>query len=522
LPRVQRTSGLVDFPKIEPATLEIRSLFDLLRLVTCAYRCPNLVHDEPARRFLAHVMGRHGIYGNRPGFVVEVALALHDRTDPFPQRLRQLIPELRNVLYNTRSLVVNEFLRNQRRLLSAGFAGGDGVAKAVPNPQKRNNARNLPGEGLRDMSSEQSLLVHHYAHLSRLGVGYASGGWILYNSHPRQVETIAAPGAEDSHFRHEVEKRTPFLPKIVFPVAHDECLLHLLFSHEPFVNPEYPVTARHVFTLPSDADTNQPANDVMGLEALFCVSAMCASHMRRDSNDQLTLTAFIAQLTYHLIDGSKEIALSETAAAVLNLFERSIPRFAPPNMRFCDYFNNYLNLGTINRTENADRIDCVACGYADNDPIFTGEMKAWSAADVGELLDRVPSNTTLHIVACDHAPKTTSKVREKTLLRRVSVNSSGVLDLHPMQDDPEDPSCLFFFLCCRRETMENEREEETANERESRKTEEGEGEGREREEERRREIGEKRQRREEKDKRTHKVSDRGTPFLLSLLSCSVV
>jgi len=132
----------------------------------------------------------------------------------------------------------------------------------------------------------------------------------------------------------------------------------------------------------------------MGLEALFCVSAMCASHMQREvNNDHLTLQAFISQLAYHLllsIDDNKRrtkevvLTLSKDAADVLKPFERAIPRFAPPNMCLCDYYDNFLSLGTITQTKNDyHHTGCVAYGNGADDeendesnPIFTGET--WS------------------------------------------------------------------------------------------------------------------------------------------------
>lgn len=331
------------------------------------------------------------------------------------------------------------FLNNQRRLLSASYVEeGDEKeekVKVAPNPKKKQkHERNAPVEGLQHAPGEQSLIVHHYAHLSRrLGYAESSGGWVLYKSQHGLV----------------MENDAPFRPNIVFPVADDECLLHLLFSYQPFITSIHPATARHVFGLPStdgqsNANTNQPAN--MSLGALFCVSAMCASHQRDERNDQLTLAAFIPQLAHQLIDRKQEVTLSKSAAATLKLFERSIPRFAPPNMCSCDYYDEYLSLGTITRTKHKDRMDCVAYGDADEDPVFTGEVKAWAnPVNVGELLDRVPDNTTLHLIACNFAPEATSKVREKTLLRTVSVKD-GVLSLHRMQEDPKEPACLVLFF----------------------------------------------------------------------------
>jgi len=396
-----------------------------------AVRCPDLDLDADAKKFLAHAMEPHGMYGNRPGFIVELAFALHGQKDAFPSRLCRLIPALRKALYGTRSHVVNVFLKNQRRLLSASFAEWDEKTetKKVPNPKKkRKNERKLAEEGLQYATTEQSLIIRHYAHLSRLGVGYSPhhGGWVLHKV--------------DNQLVVQKSPIIPFLPKIVFPVAEDEC----------FDVPGYPaMTARHVFSLPSEdgqsnANSNQSANDGMGLEALFCASAMCASHMQRDAKDQLPLSIFISQLAYHLIDKTTVITLSKDAADILARFERPIPRFAPPNMCLCDYYDNVLSLGTITRTKNSDHMDCVAYGDADEDPIFTGEMKAWSKpVDVGELLARVPDDTTLHLIACNQAP--TSKERPNTMLRTVSVED-GVLSLHQMQDDPEEISCLVLFF----------------------------------------------------------------------------
>jgi len=112
----------------------------------CLFRRPDLVLDEDANKFLAHAMEPHGIYGNRPGFIVELALALHGQTDAFPSRLRRLIPTLRKELYETRPHVVNVYLTNQRRLLSASFSEWDeknGGAETPPSTKKVRKAEKM-------------------------------------------------------------------------------------------------------------------------------------------------------------------------------------------------------------------------------------------------------------------------------------------------------------------------------------------------------------------------------------------
>jgi len=419
---------VVKFPSILPTTLTIR--------------CPGLLLDDESRKFLEHVMENHGgIYGNRPGFVVSVAQTLSGKTDSFSKRLRNLIPEVRGELYGSRKRSDEKFLRNQRRLLCARYAEGEEKEmKTKPTKKARKNGRFQPEEGLAYDPSEQSLIIDHYAHLSRRD-GYIEkfGGWVLYN-----LDQVL-------HYEKDTQYR-PFRPNIVFPVASDECLLHLLFSYQPFVIRGVPTTTREVFRLASvgsqsNANSRQQANDGMGLEACFCASVMSASHFR-DVKDQLMLVNFLPLLASELIKEKTTITLSEDAKSLLQLFDRSIPRFAPPNMPLCDYYDTYLPLGTISRTRNEDGIDCEAYGDEDEDPVFTGEMKSWGApVDVGKLLDRVRDNSSLHFVASNYVPETTKKSRKNTIIRSVSVKD-GIMLFHrlQLQEDPADAQCLVLFF----------------------------------------------------------------------------
>lgn len=268
---------VVKSPSILPTTLHIR--------------CPGLELDEEAQKFLEHAMEDHGIYGNRPGFVVSVAQALSKTTGSFSKRLRAIIGQVRAELYAGKSHSRDAFLRNQRRLLCAKYAEAkkqDEKVDIEPKPSKkaRKNGRYQPDESLPYDTSEQTLIIDHYAHLSRRE-GYIPtiGGWVLYNTH------------QQLHYEKDGERK-PFKPNIVFPVANDECLLHLVFAYRPFEVPkcETPST-RQVFRLadvgPQDnSNSQQRRNDGMSLEACFCASATCASHLR-DEADQLTLLDFL-------------------------------------------------------------------------------------------------------------------------------------------------------------------------------------------------------------------------------------
>lgn len=271
-------------------------------------------------------------------------------------------------------------------------------------------------KGLAFSHQRHSLITHHFANLERKT---DSGIWKLYNVKGKvHVDGVAGP---------------EFRPEIVFPVANDECLLHLIYSNKPFGAE----TARSVFEKGDVGLKNDnplaKSNDGQALESCFAAATMCASQYR-DKNFKLTTADFVENLANELVRERTKATLTEDARKLLKRFTQQVPYFPPANMSLCDFYRQWMPLGYLERTPNKAMIDYA--GYDKHDErIFSGESKDWDASvNLRKLLVRAKSR--LHFVVCNQSPHSTKATRPNTMLRVVSLKE-GKIEFVPLGKDPK-------------------------------------------------------------------------------------